>query len=114
MANMTAAQAAKVFFSYAHADAQHRDRLEKGLSMLKHADLYSTEASGRAWGPLGRFAWKFHSADMTSPFHRLLAESERDGPAWPPIRAGMFQSSIERFRETATSYGLTIATLGWY
>jgi len=84
------------------------------LMALQHADLYSTEPSGRAWGPLGRFAWKFHSADMTSPFHRLLAESQRDGPAWPPIRAGMFQGSIERFREIATSFGKTITTLGWY
>jgi len=39
---MTAARAAKVFFSYAHADAQHRDRLEKGLAMLKRQGLIDT------------------------------------------------------------------------
>jgi len=26
----------------------------------------------------------------------------------------MFQGSIERFREIATSFGKTITTLGWY
>jgi hypothetical protein len=36
------AGAAKVFFSYAHADAQHRDRLEKGLAMLKRQGLIET------------------------------------------------------------------------
>lgn len=39
---MTAARAARVFFSYAHADAQHRDRLEKGLAMLKRQGLIET------------------------------------------------------------------------
>jgi hypothetical protein len=39
---MNATRAAKVFFSYAHADAQHRDRLEKGLTMLKRQGLLET------------------------------------------------------------------------
>jgi hypothetical protein len=39
---MTAARAGKVFFSYSHADAQHRDRLEKGLAMLKRQGLIET------------------------------------------------------------------------
>jgi hypothetical protein len=84
------------------------------LMALQHADLYSADSSGGAWGPLGRFAWKFNSGDMRSPFHRLLAEAERDGSTWSPIRAGMFQGSLERFREIATSFGKTVANLGWY
>jgi hypothetical protein len=84
------------------------------LMALQHADLYAAEPSGGAWGPLGRFAWKFHSGDMRSPFHRLLADAERDGSTWPPIRAGMFRGSLDRFREIATSFGKTIAGLGWY
>lgn len=36
---MTARRAAKVFFSYSHADAQHRDRLDKALSMLNRQGL---------------------------------------------------------------------------
>lgn len=84
------------------------------LLALEHAHLYSSEPSGGAWGPPGRFAWKFHSGDMTSPFHRLLAESERDGAAWAPLRAGMFRGSVERFREIATPFGKMIAGLGCY
>jgi hypothetical protein len=83
------------------------------LMALQHADVYSAEPSGRAWGPLGRFALRFHSGNMGSPFHRLLAESEREGSSWPPIKGGMFQGSIERFHDTATSFRKTIANLGW-
>jgi hypothetical protein len=49
------------------------------LMALQHADLYAAESSGGACGPLGRFAWKFHSGDMRSPFHRLLADAEKEG-----------------------------------
>jgi hypothetical protein len=42
MVGMTATRTAKVFFSYAHADAQHRDRLERGLAMLKRQGLIET------------------------------------------------------------------------
>src|SRR5438093_9773984 len=44
---------------------------------------------------------------MRSPFHRLLADAERDRPVWVPIRTGMFEESLERFREIATSFGKT-------
>jgi len=84
------------------------------LLALEHAHLSSIERSGGAWGPPGRFAWKFQSGDTASPFHRIFAEFERDGAAWPPIRGGLFQGSAERFREVATSYGQMIANLGWY
>ena len=84
------------------------------LFALEHAHIYSSEPSGRVWGPLGRFVWKGYSGDMTSPFHRLVAESERDGPAWPPVKAGMFQGSVDRFRTISGVFGKTIASLGWY
>jgi hypothetical protein len=79
------------------------------LMAIQHADFYAAECSGGAWGPLGRFAWKFHSGDMRSPFYRRLADAERDRSTWVPIRAGMFQGSLERFREIATSFGKTVA-----
>ncbi len=39
---MTTTTAARVFFSYSHTDAQHRDRLEKALAMLKRQGLIET------------------------------------------------------------------------
>jgi hypothetical protein len=51
---------------------------------------------------------------MRSPFHRLLADAEKEGATWAPLRAGMFQGSLERFREIATSFRKTVANLGWY
>jgi len=81
---------------------------------LQHADLYAAESSGGAGGPLGRFAWKFHLGNLRSPFLRLLADAEKEGSTWAPLRAGIFQGSLERFREIATSFRKTVANLGWY
>jgi hypothetical protein len=83
------------------------------LFALEHAHLYWSASSGRAWGPLGRFAWKFHRGDMTSPFHKLVAESDRDGATWLPVKAGMFRGSVERFREVVAVFEKTIASLSW-
>lgn len=83
------------------------------LLALEHAHLSWTDRSGVAWGPPGRFAWKFHSGDTASPFHRLVAEFEREGAAWHPIKAGLFQGSVDRFREVATEFGKRMGGLGW-
>ena len=83
------------------------------LLALEHAHLYSSESSGGVWGPPGRFAWRFRSADMTSPFHRVMAEFEREGTTWAPIKGGLFQGSAARFREIAAPFGKMIAGIGW-
>ncbi len=83
------------------------------LLALEHAYQYASEQSGRLWGPIGRFGWKFKRGDHSSPLHRVFAEAEGKGNSWPPIVAGLFGGSIEQFKKIAKEYGQLISQLGW-
>jgi hypothetical protein len=87
------------------------DRFEV-LYALEHAEQYS-RVYDRVWGPPGRFGWKFQRGDLSSPFHRIVSEAEQQGASWPPIQAGFFQGSIDRFREIASRYSEALSKLGW-
>lgn len=91
----------------------HFDRFEVLLA-LEHAEQYAKEEYGRVWGPVGRFGWKFHREDSSSPLHRVIAEADLQGESWPPIRAGLFRGSIDRFKEIASEYSQLVARLGWW
>ncbi|MEK6410088.1 MAG: caspase family protein [Acidobacteriota bacterium] len=84
------------------------------LIALEHAEQHSRLPHGNVWGPVGRFAWK-HRRDDASPFRRLVAEAEAKGNTWPPLQAGLFTGSIDRFKTIATEYEalLTKRGLGW-
>lgn len=82
------------------------------LQALVHADLYETEGYG-IWGPYGRFAWKHRSIDH-SPLKLLLAEAEALNEEWPPLKAGLFRGSYDRFKQIADEYLSKIAQLNWY
>lgn len=84
------------------------------LFALEYAEAYEGEGLGRIWGPPGRFAWKYHNGDQVSPLHRVLAQAKEQGESWPPIKAGLFRGSIERFQKIAVSYAEMIARLSWY
>lgn len=92
---------------------RHFDQFEVLLA-LEIAEQKSRELRGRAWGPVGRFGWKYHRGAEASPLHRVLSEATAMGDAWPPIKAGLFQGSVERFRETSSQYTEHIARLGWW
>ncbi len=85
----------------------HFDQFEVLLA-LEHAEQYASEQHGRVWGPVGRFGWK------SSPFHRVIAEAEAQGDSWPPISAGLFKGSLQRFKEIASQYREAIGRLGWW
>jgi hypothetical protein len=87
------------------------DRFEV-LYALEHAHHNSLEQFGRIWGPPGRFAWKEYESGR--PFNDALQEGEREGSSWPPVKAGLFGGSIDRFKEVASAYGQKLAQLGWY
>lgn len=81
------------------------------LLALSVADMMLLRDTG-VWGPCGRFGWKHRGS--SSPFDRLLQQAKDQGPAWPPIKAGMFGGSFERFERVATEYGRQLAQLHWY
>jgi len=75
------------------------DRFEL-LYALSYADL-----TDRKWGPPGRFGWKYsHTFGSPDPFTVLVEEAKREADQWPPVRAGMFRGSSQRFIEVAASF----------
>ncbi|MBK8015494.1 MAG: caspase family protein [Betaproteobacteria bacterium] len=68
---------------------------------------------GSGWGPVGRFGWKHKSRD-NGPLARVVAEGRAQQTAWPPIQAGLFGGSSERFEAVAAAYTAGISKLGWW
>ncbi len=89
------------------------DRFEVLLA-LEHAEQYAREQYGRVWGPVGRFGWKLKGRDASNPLHQVITEAEAQRDSWPPITAGLFKGSAERFKEIASEYYQMIAKLGWW
>ena len=89
------------------------DRFEV-LYALITADLYVQEGR-KAWGPPGRFGWKFsRDRDENSSFTAVVREATQLEENWPPLRAGFFGGSFERFADIAEKYKALLGTLGWY
>ena len=89
------------------------DRFEVFLALIC-ADKLKSEM-GETWSSFGRFAYKFRSRFATShPYGQIVQEAETMKADWPPIRAGLFGGSIERFKELATEYGERIKKLSWF
>lgn len=68
------------------------------------------------WGHPGRFGWKYRSRMANSdPFSMLVEEATREGNSWPPLQAGLFRGSIDRFVEVADRFkdGL-LNKLNWH
>ncbi len=80
---------------------------------LEYEEQSASEQLGLDRGPIGRYGWKFRRGDRSSPLHRVISEAEEQGNLWPPIRAGLFRGSPDRFKEIASSYSQKIAQLGW-
>jgi hypothetical protein len=86
------------------------DRFELLLA-LEHAYLNSVRGRN-PWGPLGRFAWKFHQDENSNPFASLVADSEA-GAEWSVLRAGFFGGSLETFKEIVKGYRQFLVNSGW-
>lgn len=82
------------------------------LYALVVADLRSQAGHG-TWGPIGRFGWK-HSRQAHSPFTKILNEAGAHKENWPPIKAGMFGGSFERFEQVAAGFKRVLDDLRWY
>lgn len=83
------------------------------LMSLEHAEQAGAAGSS-GWAPIGRFAWKFAPGDGASPFHRVVADAKHQGGRWPPVEAGLFQGSIDRFVKVAEEVELQIRRVGRY
>lgn len=78
------------------------DRFEVFFALV-YADL-DENRDGSIWGPPGRFAWKHSRGLDTSPFTKIVEEAAAQGKDWPPLRAGLFGGTLDRFQKTAEQY----------
>lgn len=72
------------------------------------------QKDGRAWGPIGRFGWKFSSREENSPFSRVITEASNLKEHWSPIKSGMFGGSYERFEKAAGELRQLLERLNWW
>lgn len=77
---------------------------------LAYADLDRSEIGG-VWGPPGRFAYKLRREG--GPFWEVVSEADLYGDDWPPLKAGFFGRSYDRFKRLADAYAEKIANLHW-
>lgn len=84
------------------------DEFEVLLS-LAHSD-----ASDHGWGPTGRFGWKFSHDNVNNPFTTIVAEANKTVGNWGPLKAGLFDGSVERFTKAAASMREGLGRLGWW
>ena len=83
------------------------DRFEVLLA-LQYADVNRT-----TWTPPGRYAWKHRHGNQNSPLRKIVEEAEREADAWPPLSAGLFGKSRQRFQNDVRRVEETIAKLPW-
>lgn len=83
------------------------------LYALVIADL-RLQAGNNCWGPIGRFGWKFSKIGDYSPFVRLTTEAASLKDNWPPIKAGLFGGSYERFERAGSEFMKNLERLNWW
>lgn len=90
------------------------DRFEI-FQTLVYADL-NYQQNRRAWGPPGRFVWKFtrRGQNGNSPFTRLKLEATSQKNNWSPLKAGFFGGEYEQFEIISNLYEQSMLTSGWF
>lgn len=89
------------------------DRFEV-IFCLEHAHLYQQEFQRNFWGPIGRFGWKQRRQGNLGPLGIIKQEAKRSGDNWPPLNAGLFGGSIDRFNEVHDDINSGVKQLGWW
>lgn len=89
------------------------------LLCLAHADLREKAVRDDGfrewWGPIGRFGWKMkstHKAD--NPIDDFCKMIEADGNNSSVLKSGLFDGSIERFKEVKEGVDKYINGLSWF
>jgi hypothetical protein len=71
------------------------------LYALQYAHTFERKSkSFPYWGPVGRFGWKTEP----SPLESLISEGLAHDANWPPLRAGLFGGTVQRFGEVASGF----------
>lgn len=81
------------------------------LFALVRADISKRRGEG-VWGPTGRFGWKQRRGG--APLQRMIEAAAVERDSWPPIKAGLFGGSYDRFESVARQYLDAVSKLGWF
>lgn len=84
------------------------------LLALEHAHQDAREPGIVGWAPPGRFAYKLRGHAAGNPFTDVATEAALHRESWPPLSAGLFGGSYDRFVEVHQQYGTAVARSGWY
>lgn len=89
------------------------DRFEYLLGMV-YADLEDDKYDlGR--GPVGCFGWRYRRwLPERSLAGQIEAEAHEAGEAWPPLQAGLFAGSLDRFLKVKKAFDEFVAKLPWF
>ncbi len=87
------------------------DQLESLLALV-YVDLDPSQAE-ECWGPPGRFAYKYRRSGR-GPFVDMVEEARRGADLWPPLLAGFFEGSADRFKTYAEQYSKFMGRLDWH
>jgi hypothetical protein len=83
------------------------DRFEYLFALVK-ADFHEKN-DNEIWGPVGCFGWR----KRTTIIEEIELESKKEGDSWPPLRAGLFDGSYERFMHIKNHFDKIIRKLFW-
>ncbi|MEJ2093190.1 MAG: hypothetical protein P8X65_13475 [Syntrophobacterales bacterium] len=84
------------------------------LSSLVYVDLNKKEVGPKEWGPIGCFGWRRIGQRENTIMEKINLEIENDREKWPPLKAGLFNGSLERFTKVKQAFDTFIADLNWY
>jgi len=78
--------------------------------------LTYSNATGLGWGPPGRFGWKYKSpfGAEGGPYNQVIEEAKKEKEKWGPIRAGLFDGSLNDFLSHADTYKKQLDRLSWW
>ena len=85
------------------------------LLALVFADIFE-KSRGAVVGPVGRFGWKYCGGlpGPKNPFWQVTTDAEKKKAEWPPLRAGLFSGSYDRFKDVSERFQKDILNpLAW-
>ena len=62
----------------------------------------------------GCFGWRRIGQRENTIMEKINLEIENDREKWPPLKAGLFNGSLERFTKVKQAFDTFIADLNWY
>jgi len=76
--------------------------------------LVYADVTEHGWNPPGRFGWKHRRRYGEDPFNQVVEEAKKEKENWGPLRAGLFEGSLDKFLKNAEAYRELLNRLSWW